>query len=111
MGSGIGRPERQRYVPSGAGEQRVNEGRVQRGVLELLDERRLVESNTGRVRLGNDAFAFLDQLRCKSGGDEVSIRVSFCARVCVRGAWNEISIPATGPGEKKWSEKWRRTGM
>lgn len=63
-----------RNVPSGAGQETVDQGGVERRALELLHKRGLVERNTGGERLGNDTLTFGDELGGQSGrrGDRVS---------------------------------------
>ncbi|KAF7556128.1 hypothetical protein G7Z17_g1578 [Cylindrodendrum hubeiense] len=68
---------RELNVPSGAGQQAVDEGGIQRRALELLDKRGLVERDTGGERLGNDTLTFGDELGGQSGrrGDRVSTSI------------------------------------
>lgn len=66
-----------RNVPSGAGQETVDQGGVERRALELLHKRGLVERNTGGERLGNDTLTFGDELGGQSGrrGDRVSTSI------------------------------------
>ena len=47
-------------LPRCAAKEGVDKTEVERVVLELLDERWLVERHTGREGLGDDAFTLLD---------------------------------------------------
>jgi hypothetical protein len=55
-----------RCLPCGSRQQGTHYGHIERRIFELLDKRRLVEGDTSGKSLGNDALAFLHELR----GDE-----------------------------------------
>lgn len=51
-----------RNLPGRHAQEAIDERGLKRSILEVLHERRLVESNASREGLGDDALAFGDQL-------------------------------------------------
>src|SRR5699024_10069596 len=50
------------HLPAGTGQEAVDESRLKRRILQLLEERGLVESHASREGLGDDAFTLGDEL-------------------------------------------------
>lgn len=50
------------HLPAGTGQEAVDERRLKRRILQLLEERGLVESHASREGLGDDAFTLGNEL-------------------------------------------------
>lgn len=109
-GNGIGigdcNRDRNRNVPSGAGQQAVDQSGIERRALQLLHKRGLVEGDTGGERLGNNALTFGDELGGQSGrrGDRVS--TSILNRQNKSGASRNGGRQMGGGKRRKWHGAW-----
>ncbi len=56
------------YIPCSTCQKTINDARLQRAILEFLQKRRFVESDTGRKGLVDDPLAFRDEFRSESVG-------------------------------------------
>jgi hypothetical protein len=94
-----GRLEPGSNIPGSSGQETVDQRRLKRPGLEVLDKGWLVESNASGERLGDDSLAFRDELR---GESEKGRLVSHFARQSdYTGGWFDVRSKGDGNQESR----------